>query len=56
MNSRLDEGRDWLASMANINRTAETDEIAKVVLFLASDDCTFMHGADVVIDGGSLLQ
>lgn len=33
-------------------RTAEPSEIAKVALFLASDDSSFVNGAVVTVDGG----
>ena len=33
-------------------RLASPDEIARVVLFLASDDASFMTGEEVVVDGG----
>lgn len=33
-------------------RWAQPEEIAKLALYLASDDSDFMHGASVVIDGG----
>ena len=35
-----------------LNRMAEPEEIAKVALFLASDDASFATGAPFVIDGG----
>jgi NAD(P)-dependent dehydrogenase (short-subunit alcohol dehydrogenase family) len=34
------------------NRLARPEEIAAGALFLASDSCTFMNGADLLIDGG----
>lgn len=36
-------------------RTAQPEEISKLVLFLASDDAAFITGADYLVDGGMLL-
>ena len=37
-------------------RVAEPDEVASVVLMLASDESRFSTGAEFVIDGGSSCQ
>jgi 2-deoxy-D-gluconate 3-dehydrogenase len=39
-----------------MRRMGESDEIGKVVLFLASDMASYMTGSQVVVDGGVLLS
>jgi len=39
-----------------INRLGASEEIANAALFMSSDECNFMVGANVVIDGGLTLK
>jgi NAD(P)-dependent dehydrogenase (short-subunit alcohol dehydrogenase family) len=43
---------DYMAAQVPLGRVAEPREIAKAVAFLASDDASFIAGAELFADGG----
>jgi NAD(P)-dependent dehydrogenase (short-subunit alcohol dehydrogenase family) len=45
-----------LKSLHPMGRLGEADEIAKAALFLASDDASFITGANLPVDGGYTAQ
>ena len=47
---------EFVVSMTPVGRMAEPREIAYGVLFLASDESSFMTGAELIIDGGYTAQ
>lgn len=44
--------RDFCIASSAAHRLGEPIDVAKVVLFLASDDAAFVNGTGVVVDGG----
>jgi NAD(P)-dependent dehydrogenase (short-subunit alcohol dehydrogenase family) len=51
-----DEMRERLVAAHPIGRLGRVDEIAKAVLFLASDDASFVVGTSLLVDGGYCAQ
>lgn len=47
-----DSMNDFFANTVALKRTATVDEMAKGFLFLASDDSSYVTGADLTVDGG----
>lgn len=51
--SQLDENmKNHLISLHPLGRLGRPEEIAKAVVFLASDDASFVTGTDLLVDGG----
>jgi NAD(P)-dependent dehydrogenase (short-subunit alcohol dehydrogenase family) len=44
--------KQLLESNSPMNRIAEADEVARAVLFLCSDDASFITGHPLAVDGG----
>lgn len=45
-------GKQWMESLHPIGRLGTPQEVANLILFLASDESSFCTGAEFVIDGG----
>ncbi len=48
----LEGTKNYLNSVIPMKRMGEPIELAKTVLFLASDDSSFITGTEIVVDGG----
>jgi NAD(P)-dependent dehydrogenase (short-subunit alcohol dehydrogenase family) len=43
---------DYLSSQIPLGRIGDPDDVAKAAVFLASDDSSFINGAELFVDGG----
>jgi NAD(P)-dependent dehydrogenase (short-subunit alcohol dehydrogenase family) len=48
----MGDGLDQLAATLPLGRAADADEIARAIVFLASDDAAYVNGAVLAVDGG----
>lgn len=51
-----EESKEVLKTMTPMQRLGESEEMAKAVLFMASDDSSFMTGNVLTVDGGYTAQ
>jgi NAD(P)-dependent dehydrogenase (short-subunit alcohol dehydrogenase family) len=48
--------QDYIQNKIPLRRTGKPEEVAAVIVFLASDDASFVHGDAILIDGGQLAD
>jgi NAD(P)-dependent dehydrogenase (short-subunit alcohol dehydrogenase family) len=51
---QADGTKNYLAGLIPAGRIGQPEEIAKVVLFLASDEASFVNGVELFVDGGQV--
>ena len=49
---QVDQWKKSVVSMVPVGRMGNPEEIAKAVLFLASDDSSYVTGIELFVDGG----
>ena len=49
---QIEQFKAQMSPMIPLGRTGKPEEIAKAVAFLASEDSSYMTGAELVVDGG----
>jgi NAD(P)-dependent dehydrogenase (short-subunit alcohol dehydrogenase family) len=47
-----DDVKQYLKTLVPLGRIGTSEEIAKAVLYLASDDSSYVAGAELFVDGG----
>ena len=47
-----DGAEEWMKTAIPFGRLAESDEVAKAVMFLASSESSFVGGEELLVDGG----
>ena len=49
---QMEQMAGQIVSQVALGRMGKTEEVANVVLFLASDEASFVQGQEYVVDGG----
>ena len=49
---QTEENAELIRSVHALNRWGQPPEVAKAILFLASDDASFVTGTTLMVDGG----
>jgi len=53
---KTEKDRDFLNSEHPIGRIGQPEDVAKAILYLASDDASWVTGSILVIDGGESVK
>jgi len=52
LNLLPEEALGYMASITALKRLAKPEEIAKTMLFLASEEASYITGTELLVDGG----
>ena len=50
------EAQSFVAGLHALKRVSSPEELARSVLYLASDDAAFMTGSTMIVDGGASIN
>ncbi|MEC8477358.1 MAG: SDR family oxidoreductase, partial [SAR324 cluster bacterium] len=51
-----EKARQTLVRQVPLRRIGKADDVANMIVYLASDESTFVTGTEMVIDGGVIAQ